>query len=91
MSRHTYDSRRYRKALAEVQATGPACWMCGHSGSDSLDHRIPASLAPELRADPANWWPCHGVKGCSTCGQRCNQARGNNLAPPKQSPRSRRW
>lgn len=41
MSQHTHDSAAYRRALAEVQRTGPACWLCHHLGSDSLDHVIP--------------------------------------------------
>ncbi len=90
MSQWTYDSRRYRTALREVQATGPTCWLCGHPGSDSLDHVIPASVAPELAADPSNWRPCHGVQGCPTCGRRCNQERGTRMASP-QTRRSRAW
>jgi 5-methylcytosine-specific restriction endonuclease McrA len=91
MSRWTYDSRQYRKALRHVQATGPTCWLCSHPGSDSLDHRLPASLFPELRADPANWVPAHGVKGCPVCGVKCQQVRGNRMSMPTPSPRSRRW
>jgi 5-methylcytosine-specific restriction endonuclease McrA len=90
VSRWTFDSRRYRKALREIQATGPTCWLCGHGGSDSIDHVIPASVAPDLRADPANWRPAHGVRGCPVCGVRCQQVRGASLTP-KRSPRSRRW
>jgi len=90
MSRWTYDSRRYRRALAEVQATGPTCWLCGHGGSDSIDHVIPASVAPDLRADPANWRPCHGTNRCPTCGIACNQQRSNKLGF-KPARRSRRW
>lgn len=104
MSRWTHDSRTYRQALAVIQATGPACWICGHPGADSIDHAIPASIAPDLAADPANWRPAHGVHGCPLCppnpssdrrraGQprRCNQQRGNNLQPPTQTRRSRAW
>jgi hypothetical protein len=90
MSRWTYDSRRYRRALAEIQAAGPTCWLCGHGGSDSIDHAIPASIAPDLRAEPSNWRPAHGVRGCSTCGVKCQQSRGASLTI-KRSPRSRRW
>jgi 5-methylcytosine-specific restriction endonuclease McrA len=104
MSKWTYDSRAYRKALAEVQATGPICHICGHPGSDSLDHVLPASLFPELAGDPSNWRPVHGVNGCPQCppnpsadkrrnGQprRCNQQRGVRLIMPETSRRSRAW
>jgi 5-methylcytosine-specific restriction endonuclease McrA len=104
MSRWTHDSRRYRQALALVQATGPDCWICGHPGSDTIDHAIPASLAPDLAAEPSNWRPAHGVNGCPQCppnpstdkrrnGQprRCNQQRSNRLQLPQQTRRSRAW
>jgi len=90
VSQWTYDSRRYRTALREVQATGPTCWLCGHPGSDSLDHVIPASVAPELAADPSNWRPSHGVQGWPTCGRLCNQECGTRMASP-QTRRSRAW
>jgi 5-methylcytosine-specific restriction endonuclease McrA len=90
VSRWTYDSRRYRKALREIQATGPCCVICGHPGSDSIHHRLPASLFPDLASDPANWAPSHGVRGCPVCGRRCNQEQGSSLKA-KRSPRSRRW
>lgn len=89
--------------LAEVQATGPTCGICGHPGSDSLDHIRPVSLYPELAKDPTNLRPVHGVNGCPHCppntsrdkrrnGQprRCNQSKGNSLTNPN-SPRSRHW
>jgi 5-methylcytosine-specific restriction endonuclease McrA len=90
MSRWTYDSRRYRRALAEIQATGPTCVICGHLGSDSIHHLLPASRFPDAAADPANWAPAHGVNGCPVCGRRCNQEQGASLTI-KRSPRSRRW
>lgn len=90
VSRWTHDSRRYRKWLAEVKATGPTCYICGHPGSTEGHHVPPASLYPELAGDPATWKPAHGVRGCPVCGRRCNQEQGNSLTP-KQSPRSRRW
>jgi len=91
VSQWTYDSRRYRTALREVQATGPICWLCGHPGSDSLDHVLSASLFPDLRADPSNWRPAHGVRGCPTCGVKCQQVKGNKLTMPTQTRRSRAW
>jgi 5-methylcytosine-specific restriction endonuclease McrA len=91
MSRHTYDSRRYRRALREIQAAGPCCVICSHPGSDSIHHRLPASLFPDLAGDPANWVPAHGVERCPTCNLACNQAQGNKLVPIKPPVTSRRW
>lgn len=104
MSQHSYDSRQWRAYVALVKATGPTCWICGHPGSTQGDHRLPVSLYPELAADPANWVPAHGIEGCPYCPpnsssdkrrngqpQRCNQAKGAKLQPPRPPVTSRRW
>jgi 5-methylcytosine-specific restriction endonuclease McrA len=91
MSRHSHDSRAWRRYTAWVQATGPTCWICGHPDSDQGDHVFPVSLFPDLAADPANWRPAHGVTGCPTCGLACNQAKGNKLELPRPPVTSRRW
>jgi 5-methylcytosine-specific restriction endonuclease McrA len=90
MSRHTPDGRQYRKHNKAMLAGGPTCWRCGHPGADQAGHIIPASIAPELAKDPANRRPEHGVRGCPTCGAKCNQQAGTKLNY-RPSPRSRRW
>lgn len=90
MSRWTADSRWFRKAKAEYLAAFPVCWLCGHMGADQIDHYIAVSKAPWLAMVVANWRPAHGVRGCSSCGQRCNQVRGTRQTVTI-SPRSRRW
>jgi 5-methylcytosine-specific restriction endonuclease McrA len=89
MSRWSADSRWYRRAKADFLLANTTCWICGHPGSDQIDHILAASQYPHLRYDPANWRPAHGWRGCMACGRRCNQERGTK--PPKRSPRSRRW
>lgn len=90
-TRHpVYDSRAYRRALATIKATGPACVLCHHPGSDSIHHQLATSLYPEVADDPANWLPAHGVAGCPVCRKACNQEQGNRLTP-KRDHRSRRW
>ena len=92
MSRTSYDSRIYRKVLLAIQVDGPACVLCGHAGSDSIHHRIPTSIMPELASDPANWAPAHGVRGCPVCKRRCNQEQGNKLGPLAPArPTQPRW
>ena len=90
MSRHTPDGRQYRKHNKAMLAGGPTCWRCGHEGADQAGHIIPASVAPDLAHDPTNRRPEHGVRGCPTCGRKCNQEAGAKLVVTL-SPRSRRW
>jgi hypothetical protein len=85
----------YRRATREFLAANPVCWICGHGGCDGPtgqnDHAIPVSKAPELAYEPTNWRPSHGWGGCPTCGEKCNQLKGDKLERPTISPRSRRW
>lgn len=68
------------------------CWLCGHDGADTGDHVVPKSIAPELMREPSNIRPAHGVKGCPTCGRKCNQSRGNRIRMPGQhDPAPSRW
>jgi hypothetical protein len=80
----------YQRAAVAFLRVHTVCWLCAHPASDSIDHYIPVSVAPWLRYVVANWRPSHGVKGCPTCGRKCNQSRGNKPGLP-QSRRSRRW
>lgn len=81
--------RPWRRIRAQVLAESTTCWICGHDGSDTVDHVIPLSRGGDP-LDPANLRPAHGVKGCPTCKRRCNQSRGTRptfLAPKA----SRNW
>jgi hypothetical protein len=90
VSRWSAPGRRYQQAALAFLAVYTVCWLCGHGGADSIDHVIPASVAPWLRFVMSNWRPAHGVKGCLTCGRKCNQERSNKFGTP-QSRRSRCW
>jgi 5-methylcytosine-specific restriction endonuclease McrA len=57
-----YNDTAYRRARAVVRATGPACWLCGRPGADTLDHVTP--LAAGGANVPSNWAPAH--KGCNS-------------------------
>ena len=66
--------RPWRRVRAQVLAASRICWICGHDGSDSVDHLTP--LADDGAAlDPANLAPAHHAP-CPTCGRRCNASRG---------------
>jgi hypothetical protein len=66
--------RPWRRVRAQVLAASTVCWVCGHDGSDSVDHITPLALGGAA-LDPANLAPAHH-KPCTTCGRRCNTARG---------------
>lgn len=78
--------KRNRKVFAEK---GDVCWICGHPGSDSIDHVLP--LAP-VKDDPVelerrdtdmdNLRPAHHDVACPTCGERCNRSKGTRTIAP---------
>jgi 5-methylcytosine-specific restriction endonuclease McrA len=68
-------SRPVRRARAEVLAESDVCVICGHRGSDSVDHIIPLSIRPDLADDKDNLGPAHH-EPCPTCAQRCNNLKG---------------
>lgn len=68
----------YRKLRAQVLLASDVCIMCGHGGADSVDHVVPVARGG-ARKDPGNLAPIHGVIGCSTCGRKCNNDKGDKL------------
>jgi hypothetical protein len=94
---------RYRRNRQLVLAASDICGICGHPGSRTADHIIPAKLWPRDvygqplpgMDEPANLQPAHGtlapglLNRCPTCGKLCNQIR--NAGPRPRRPASRRW
>lgn len=84
------NGHRYRTARAAVLAHSDTCWLCGHDGADQADHVVPRSVdRTRDHADTTNLLPAHGVNGCPTCGEKCNQVRGNGTTA--RPIRSRDW
>jgi len=89
--------RPWRRVRAQVLRASDVCWICGHPGSDTVDHLVPLSMGgPPL--DRSNLAPAHGVNPCGSCGRRCNPSRGDGRTyrgRPRQHvlpfPTSRRW
>lgn len=84
--------RPWRRAQKRTRETkGDVCILCGHGGSQDVDHVDPLANggAP---LDPANLEPIHGADGCPTCLRKCNQIKGDK---PLESVRllrtSRDW
>lgn len=71
-------SYQYRKLRARILATSDVCCWCGHGAADTIDHVIPVNRGG-ARLDPDNMAPIHGVDGCSTCGRKCNNEKGDKL------------
>ncbi|GGT43433.1 HNH endonuclease [Streptomyces purpureus] len=70
----TYD---YRKARARFLTENDVCHLCGHPSADTVDHVIPVSKGGVAPSNQDNWAPAHGVKGCPTCGRKCNGAKSD--------------
>jgi 5-methylcytosine-specific restriction endonuclease McrA len=69
----------YRKARAAFLADNDVCHLCGHPAADTVDH-VHAVSRGANPADRDNWAPAHGVKGCPTCGRKCNSEKSNKPA-----------
>ncbi|WP_405799295.1 HNH endonuclease [Streptomyces sp. NBC_01506] len=81
----------YRKARARVLAESDTCIVCAHGQADAVDHIQPVARGG-AKADPDNLAPIHGVKGCPTCGRKCNNEKADkSLAAVTQLATSRDW
>jgi hypothetical protein len=58
---------------------GRICHLCGHDGATDADHLVAISIDSTQPVDPYLMRPAHGVRGCPTCGRKCNQQRGNKV------------
>ncbi|MFG2172747.1 HNH endonuclease [Streptomyces niveus] len=84
-------SYNYRQARARVLAESDTCIVCGHTGADAVDHIQPVTKGGAT-TDPDNRAPIHGVKGCPTCGRKCNNEKGDKpLSAVTQLATSRDW
>jgi hypothetical protein len=91
-----WNGRRVTRAVAYViRRDNGICWICSHPGANSLDHRIPVSIRPDLEWTPSNWSAAHRQRagtpggcdhpGCTCIGNVPRKAR--DLGPPP----SRAW
>lgn len=68
---------RRKARAATFAAHGRTCWLCGHPGSQDVDHLNPPKHGGSM-FDPANLRPIHNVThGCPSCGRKCNRDKGD--------------
>jgi 5-methylcytosine-specific restriction endonuclease McrA len=63
-----------------ILAASDICHLCGHPGSDAVDHIEPLALggADERR----NLAPAHHTNPCETCGIKCNRVKSDKRIAP---------
>lgn len=77
-----------QKRNQRLLAASDVCHICGHPGSDAIDHVKALARAKDeaeakvLDTDPANLQPAHHDVPCPTCGERCNRAKGMKTWAP---------
>lgn len=72
--------RKRQDRNRRILAASDVCHICGHPGSDAVDHVVP--LNPRAGGqvgteDPSNLRPAHHDVDCATCGRRCNREKSN--------------
>ena len=70
-----------QKRNRAILAKSDVCHICGHPGSDAVDHVIPLAKGGS-DTDPGNLKPAHHDVPCEACGERCNRSKGTRLIAP---------
>ena len=71
------DNREQHKRILRAS---DICHLCGHPGSDAVDHIVPFHRGGSEAS--SNKAPAHHFKPCETCGKRCNRVKGDRLVAP---------
>lgn len=77
--------RRRQARNRAILAASDVCHICGHPGSDSVDHKDPirpARGATQGTEDRSNLGPAHHDMPCPTCGRKCNREKTNKAWAP---------
>lgn len=77
VKRNTTVRDRHR---AIVLGASDICWLCGHAGSDAVDHKIPLARGGTDTLD--NKAPAHHDVPCPECGEKCNRRKSDKLIAP---------
>jgi len=79
------NTRAQQRENKRILAASDVCHLCGHPGSDAVDHVIPLNPQPGHQAGtdtPDNKRPAHHAKPCPTCGIKCNRVKTNKAIAP---------
>ena len=72
--------RTAQRRNARILAESDICHLCGHPGSDAIDHIEPLALGgPDERHNLA---PAHHTNPCPTCGIKCNRVKSDKRIAP---------
>lgn len=80
--------RTRQRRNARILATSDVCHICGHPGSDAVDHVDALARAADVAdarrrdTDPANLLPAHHDVPCPTCGHKCNREKSDKPWAP---------
>ena len=81
-ARARQNTRARRERNHRLLATNDVCWLCGHAGSDAVEHKVSVKARPDLADDPTNLAPAHHFVACPTCGIKCNRVKSDkDIAP----------
>jgi hypothetical protein len=87
--------RRWRRAREILFTQAPdVCAICAHPGTTDADHDPPLKELERLGLDPCDLAflrRTHGVRGCPTCGRKCNQEKGGTIGYTPAAKTSRNW
>jgi 5-methylcytosine-specific restriction endonuclease McrA len=72
--------RKRQQRNARILAASDVCHICGHPGSDAVDHVV-ALARGGIDADP-NLKPAHHDVACPTCGIKCNRVKADKAWAP---------
>lgn len=73
-------TRAWRRTRDRILRASDICHICGHPGSDAVDHKLAKAAGGTDAA--SNLGPAHHDTPCPTCGHRCNREKTDKpLAP----------
>lgn len=74
------NTRAQRAENKRILAASDVCHICGHPGSDAVDHVV--ALARGGADDRSNKRPAHHDVPCLTCGIKCNRVKSDKPFAP---------
>lgn len=70
----------WERRRAAIFADSRICHICGHDGSDAIDHVVPLDRGGTNHI--TNLKPAHHTLPCETCGKKCNRLKSNKEFAP---------